>query len=122
MIVRVKTGNRKNLEREDKHITDFIKSNPFPDRKTCTDIQVDTVKEDKSTGLVVFGTSCDYRIVKKREDSREDIFLNEDIVKEGGRELYSMSGMRDMVRCHNLLDGIIHTIQLQQRRQQGTIR
>ena len=34
--------------------------------------------------------------------------MNKDIVREYGRELYEKDGMRDMVRCHNLLDEIIH--------------
>ena len=33
--------------------------------------------------------------------------MDEDIVKECGRELYKIDGMRDMVRCHNQLDEII---------------
>ena len=75
----------------------FIKNNPFPDRKTFMDIQLETVKEDKSTGLVILGTSYDYRIVKKIYEN----IMDEDIVKECGRELYKIDGMRDMVRCHN---------------------
>ena len=55
-------------------------------------------------GVVPLGSSYDYRIVKKIYEH----VLDEDIVKECGRELYSKNGMRDMVRCHSLLDYIIH--------------
>ena len=79
---------------------------PFPDRKTFTDLQFKILENSKgSGGIVIFGTSYDYRIVKKIYEN----VLDEDIVKECGRELYSKDGMRDMVRCHMLLDEIIHS-------------
>ena len=36
-----------------------------------------------------------------------NIFLDEDIVKEWGRELHSKDGMRDMARCWMILDELI---------------
>ena len=59
---------QKEIEREEeKHIMDFIKNNPFPDRDTDTfiDTQLETVRKDKSTGIKVIGTTYDYRILKK---------------------------------------------------------
>ena len=56
---------QKEIEREATHIMDFIKNNPFPDRDTFTDIQLETVRKDKSTGIKVFGTTYDYRILKR---------------------------------------------------------
>ena len=45
---------------------------------------------------VRLGSSYDYRIVKKIYEH----VLDEDIVKECGREPYSMDGMSDMLRCY----------------------
>ena len=56
---------QKEIEREEKHIMDFIRNNPFPDRDTFIDIQLETVRKDKSTGIKVFGTTYDYRILKR---------------------------------------------------------
>ena len=95
---------QKEIEREEQHIMDFIRNNPFPDRDTFVDIQLETVRKDKATGIKVFGTTYDYRILNKLYEN----IMNKDIVRECGRELYEKDGMRDMVRCHTLFNEIIH--------------
>ena len=56
----------------------------------------------KSDSFVVIG-SYDYRILKMIYEK----VLDEHIVRECGEYLYSKDGMRDMLRCHNLLDELI---------------
>ena len=96
------------IEQENKMTTEFIKNNPFPDSATSDEflmalLNVAREISKRSGGIAPLGSSYDYRIVKKIYEN----ILDEDIVKECGRELYSKDGMRDMARCHMLLDEII---------------
>ena len=55
-------------------------------------------------GAHSLGDSDDYRIVKKIYEN----ILDEDVVKECGRELYDKGGIREMARCCDLLDLTVH--------------
>ena len=92
-------------EKENKEIADFIENNPFPDNDTFLDFQFKTAMAlaKKCSVPVPLGGSYDDRIVKKIYEN----ILDEDIVKECGRELYKKDGMKDLLRCHLLLDEII---------------
>ena len=64
------------------------------------------------------GDCDDYRIVKKIYEN----ILDEDMVKECGRELYDKGGTREMTRCKMLwFDGFDRPSHLQPRRQQQQI-
>ena len=93
------------MEQENKEIAEFIKNNPFLDQHTFLELQLNVaiVISKKYGGMVVLGNSYDHRIVKKIYEN----VLDEDVVKECGRELYRF-GMMDMLRCHSLLEAIIH--------------
>ena len=94
------------MEEENKEIANFIKNNPFPDNDTFLENQLNIamLNAKEFGGAVRLGSSYDCRIVKKIHDH----VLDEDIVKECGREFYSKDGMSDMLRCYDLLD---YTIQ-----------
>ena len=96
------------VEQENKEIAEFIKNNPFPDNATGEEFltsQFNTARliSQRFDGIAPLGTSYDYRYVKKIYEN----ILDEEIVKECGRELHSKDGMRDMIRCWMILDDII---------------
>jgi hypothetical protein len=81
---------------------DFIKNNPFPNLDEFTQIMFNISKKSNSSFVVI--SSYDYRTLKKMYEN----ILEEHIIRECGRFLYSKDGMKDMIRCHNLLDEIIN--------------
>ena len=90
------------MEEENKEIADFIKNNPFPDDDKFWEIQFDMARfyARHFGGAHCLGHSDDYRMVKKIYEN----ILDKDVVKECGRELYEKGGMREMVRCCDLMD------------------
>ena len=87
---------------EEKEMTlDFIKNNPFPNLDEFTQIMFNISKKSNSSFVVI--SSYDYRTLNKMYDN----ILEEHIIRECGRFLYSKDGMKDMIRCHNLLGEII---------------
>ena len=58
--------------------------------------------KNNNSSLVVIN-NYDYRTLKKLYEN----ILDEDIVEECGHFLNSKDGMKDMIKCHNLLDEII---------------
>ena len=96
------------IEQENKEIAEFIKNNPFPESATSDEflmalLNVAREMSKRCGGIAPLGSSYDYRYVKKIYEN----ILDEDIVKECGRELNSKDGMRDMARCWMVLDELI---------------
>ena len=89
------------MEEEKQETLDFIKNNPFPNINDFVKLMYQISK--KSNGSFVVIGSYDYRILKKMYEN----MMDEEIVKECGRFLYSKDGMKDMLRFHNLMDEII---------------
>ena len=88
---------------EEKEMTlDFIKNNPFPNLDEFTKILFSISKKSNSSFVVI--SSYDYRTLNKMYEN----ILEEHIIRECGRFPYSKDGMKDMIRCHNLLDEIIN--------------
>ena len=89
------------MEKERQETLDFIENNPFPDLNDFVKLMYEISKKNNSS-LVVIG-SYDYKILKKMYEN----ILDEDYIKYCGKLLYCKHGMKDMLRCHNLLDEII---------------
>jgi len=89
------------MEQEKEMTLDFIKNNPFPNLDEFTKILFSISKKSNSSFVVI--SSYDYRTLNKMYDN----ILEEHIIRECGRFLYSKDGMKDMIRCHNLLGEII---------------
>ena len=89
------------MEQERQETLDFIRENPFPDLNVFVKLMYEISK--KNSGSLVIIRSYDYRTLKKLYEN----IMDEDIVRECGRFLYSKDGMKDMLRCHNLLDEIL---------------
>ena len=78
----------------------FIKNNPFPDLDNFVQMVYRVCK--KSDSVVAIGSYV-YRKLKKVYEN----VLDEHIVRECSKYLYSKDGMREMLRCHNLLGELI---------------
>ena len=89
------------MEQERQETLNFIRENPFPDLNVFVKLMYEISK--KNSGSFVIISSYDYRTLKKLYEN----IMDEDIVKECGRFLYSKDGMKDMLRCHNSFDEII---------------
>ena len=89
------------MEQEKEMTLDFIKNNPFPNLDEFTKILFSISKKSNSSFVVI--SSYDFRTLNKMYDN----ILEEHIIRECGRFLYSKDGMKDMIRCHNLLGEII---------------
>ena len=90
------------MEQEKEMTLNFIKNNPFPNLDEFTKIMFSISKKSNSSFVVI--SSYDYRTLKKMYDN----IFEEHIIRECGRFLYSKDGMKDMIRCHNLLVEIIN--------------
>ena len=86
---------------------EFVLKNPFPDLNEITKIIVNTSKNSNSLFVVIrcfLYSRYDYRILKKMYEN----IIEKHIIRECGSFLYSKDGMKDMIRCHNLLGEIIN--------------
>lgn len=90
------------MEQERQETSNFISENPSPDFGEFTKIMFNISKNSNSSFVVI--SSYDYRTLKKMYEN----ILEENIVRECGEFLYSKDGMKDLLRCHNLLDEIIN--------------
>ena len=89
------------MEEERQETLDFIKNNPFPDLHDFSKLMYQISKKNNGS-FVVIG-SFDYRILKQMYEN----ILDEECIKDCGKLLYWKHGMKDMLRCLNLLDEII---------------
>ena len=94
-------SKKEKMEEERQETLDFIENNPFPDLNNFVKLMYQISKKNNSS-FVVIG-SYDYRILKQTYEN----ILDEDIIKECGKFLYSKDGMKAMLKFHDFIDEII---------------
>ena len=94
-------SKKEKMEEERQETIDFIENNPFPDLNNFVKLMYQISKKNNSS-FVVIG-SYDYRILKQTYEN----ILDEDIIKECGKFLYSKDGMKAMLKFHDFIDEII---------------